>query len=241
MNAETTTARLISIQVGIVRSFGDPAATEPFDKPWRSAIFKSPAAGPVRVGALGLEGDQQADRRFHGGPDQAVLAFSAEAYPDWRRAFVEAGVIPPERAEDPDSVPFGGFGENLTIQNQSDATVCVGDLYEIGPPGETGVLLEVSQPRQPCGTLAKRWRVKDMIERVKADGRAGWYLRVMREGVIEAGMDVRLIARPYPRWTIREVRRIMDARRAERALAEELAECPALSIEWRDRLFNPGA
>jgi MOSC domain-containing protein YiiM len=75
---------LLSIQVGLPRLFGTPGAAEPMNRPWTTGFYKEPVAGPVRVGLTNLEGDGQADLVNHGGPDKAVLAYSADHYPAWR-------------------------------------------------------------------------------------------------------------------------------------------------------------
>jgi MOSC domain-containing protein YiiM len=124
---------LRSIQVSLPRSFGAEGATDPLDRPWVSGFDKQPVAGPVRLGATNLDGDGQADLVYHGGPDKAVLAYSADHYDDWRRELA----MPALR--------FGAFGENFTIAGQSEAEVCVGDVWQVG-----AVTLQVSQPRQPC-------------------------------------------------------------------------------------------
>jgi MOSC domain-containing protein YiiM len=219
-------AVLISIQVGKPKDLGTPGAVDKLDKPWRSAIFKSPVEGPVQLTDTGLVGDGQADRRFHGGYDKAVLAYSAEHYPLWHRELGRTDFIP------------GGFGENFTISGQSEADVCVGDVYEIGPPG--GVRVEVSQPRQPCFNLCRRWRMEDLMQRVKTTGRGGWYLRVLKEGSVERAMEVALLERLYPQWPIARAFRVMERRKEDRESAAELASCPALSVDWKEALLNAG-
>ena len=153
---------------------------------WRSGIYKAVVAGPVRVGLTNLEGDGQADLRFHGGPDRAVLAYSADHYPAWRDEL---------RALD---LPFGAFGENLTIAGSDEATVCVGDVVRVG-----STRLQVSQPRLPCWKLGRRFGIPDLPRRVLVTRRGGWYMRVLEEGVLEAGDVVELIDRPFPEWNVR--------------------------------------
>ena len=88
-------------------------------------------------------------------------------------------------------MPFGAFGENLTITGLSEQSVCIGDIFRIGR-----CTFEVSQPRQPCWKLARRWRMHELMRLVVRNGRSGWYLRVLEEGWIEARMPVALIERP---------------------------------------------
>src|ERR1700686_4067031 len=113
-------AVLSSIQIGKPASYGSEDAADPHDKPWTTGFFKAPVEGPVWVGTTNLEGDGQADLENHGGVDKAVLAYSADHYPRWRR---ELGM--------PD-LPYGAFGENFTITGLSEESVHVGDIYGIG-------------------------------------------------------------------------------------------------------------
>lgn len=210
--------RLVSIQVGTPRTVGTPNARDRMERAFTSAIWKSPIAGPVHAGPLGLAGDAVADTRFHGGPDQAVLMYAAAHYALWRSALGH-------------EVGPGSFGENLTVDGLDEDTVCIGDLLEIG-----AVRLEVSQPRQPCATLARRHQVPDLVTVVRRNGRSGWYLRVLLEGRLEAGQDIRLLDRPNPAWTIRRAARARLGRHRNPAEAAELARCQGLSEGWRRQL-----
>ncbi|MBA4062298.1 MAG: MOSC domain-containing protein [Isosphaera sp.] len=214
-----TAARLVSIQVGLPRFHGTPGAADPHDRPWSTGFFKEPVAGPVRVGFTNLAGDGQADLANHGGVDKAVLAYAAGHYPGWRD---ELGM--------PD-LPFGAFGENLTLSGLTEADVCVGDRWRVGP-----VLFEVSQPRQPCWKLARRWRVKDLPARVVATGRCGWYLRVLEEGEVVAGLAAELVGRPNPDWTVARAHRVMYFGKFDAAESGALAAVPELSLSWREEL-----
>ena len=212
---------LASIQTGVVRRLGREDASDPLEKPWSSGFFKEPIIGPVFVTTTHVVGDQQADLKHHGGPDKAVLAYAAGHYPAWR---TELNL--------PD-MPFGAFGENFTIDGWNEDTVCVGDVFRIG--GE--VVVEVSQPREPCWKLARRWKIRDLPKRVIATSRSGWYFRVRRIGTVEAGMAVERLENPFPQWTIRAANRVMHFEKQNAEANASLAECPALSIDWRDALI----
>jgi MOSC domain-containing protein YiiM len=211
--------RLDSIQEGQSRTYGSPGAEDPSERPWTSAIRKDPVEGPVWAGREGLSGDHQYDRRHHGGPERALLMYSADHYPLWRREWCRKDVGP------------GGFGENLTVSGLSEDTACIGDVFRIGE-----VRIEVSSPRTPCSNVARRHGIPDLVGTIVQNHRSGWYLRVLSEGWVEAGMEVMLADRPYPQWTIR---RTADVKRLRAELREEarlLAACPALQAEWRRRL-----
>jgi MOSC domain-containing protein YiiM len=211
--------RLISIQSGTPRTFGVPGSDDPMDRVFTSAIDKTPLSGRVWVGSLGLAGDTVSDRKHHGGPDQALLAYAGQHYLLWRREWQRDDVGP------------GAFGENLTLSDVTEDTVCVGDRWLVGE-----VVFEVTKPREPCSTLARRHRRADLIDIVTRNGRSGWYLRVLQEGWIEAGMPVELTDRPYPQWTVRRTAQVMLERAAREEEAALLADCPALAANWRERL-----
>jgi MOSC domain-containing protein YiiM len=210
---------LDSIQVGQPRTVGRPDADDPLEGTMTSAIWKEPVAGPVWLDSLGLHGDHQADRTHHGGPWRALLMYPSDHYPRWRAEWGRKDFGP------------GAFGENLTVRGATEDTACLGDRLEIGE-----ALIEVTSPRAPCHTLARRHGVKDLAVVIRKNHRHGWYLRVLRLGWIEAGQAVRLVDRPYPQWPITRVADVKwdMANRADEAVL--LAACPALIPEWREAL-----
>jgi MOSC domain-containing protein YiiM len=213
--------RIESVHTGQARTIGVDGAADPMDRRWTSAIWKEPVAGRVWLGKEGLTGDVQVDRRVHGGPERALLLYSADHYPRWRGEWGTRDVAP------------GGFGENLTVSGQDESTTCLGDIYQIGD-----ARVEVSGPRGPCANLVRRHRRASLIEEVRATGRSGWYVRVLGEGWIEAGLPLGLIDRPYPQWPITRASRVMRARTADPENARLLALCPALLADWRASLTH---
>jgi MOSC domain-containing protein YiiM len=210
---------LVSIQVGVPTSYGDAAATNPMDQPWTTSFFKQPVHGPVAVLATSLVGDGQADLENHGGADKAILAYSADHYPFWKQ---ELGL---------NEMPWGEFGENLSITGLDESSVCIGDTWRLG-----ATLLQVTQPRQPCWKLARRWRIKDLAARVVENGKCGWYLRVLEQGTIEAGQTLQLVERPRPEWTVARAHVLMHHQKRDWEQSLELAALPELSQAWRSSL-----
>lgn len=217
-------AYLQSIQIGEPKSYGSEFAEETHDKPWTSGFFKTRVEGPVFVGKTNLTGDGQADLKHHGGIDKAVLAYSAEHYPLWR---TELGK--------PD-FPHGAFGENLTLSGFSEQSMYIGDVFSIGP-----VVFEVSQPRQPCWKLARRWRMNELVPMVIENGRTGWYLRVIVEGMIEKGMRVVLLDRPNPDWPVARCNQILHHLKKDLELTLRLAAVPKLAEAWVNELRERAA
>jgi MOSC domain-containing protein YiiM len=212
---------LYSIQIGSPKNYGFEDAVDAHDKPWTTGFFKMPIEGPVFVGATNLDGDGQADLINHGGIDKAVLAYSADHYSKWRNEL-----------QLPD-MPYGAFGENLTIAGWNEESVYIGDIFRIG-----AVTFEVSQPRQPCWKLARRWRMHELTGLVVSNGRSGWYLRVLEQGWIESQMPVALIERPNPAWPIARANEIFFHRKTDLALTLELAGVPRLAGSWVEELHE---
>lgn len=188
---------------------------DPHGQPWTSATFKDPVAGRVALSTDGLAGDGHADLENHGGADKAVLVYSEEHAERWRRELFA------------DGLPAGSFGENLTVQGLTEATVCLGDVYDVGT-----ARVQVSQPRQPCWKQARRYGIPDLVVRIVRTGRTGWYLRVQREGMVEAGDVMVLVERPHPEWTIERANQVMHVAKTNRELTMELAACPVLALAW---------
>jgi len=209
-------SRLVSLNVGRpVRRDGA--------EPWTSGIYKSSVDGRVHLAPANLEGDAQADLQVHGGPDKAVCVYSADHYQRWRD---ELGVI---------ECGPGWFGENFSIEGQTESHVAVGDTYAIGT-----AVVQVSQPRAPCWKLGRRWNRADMPKLVLESGRTGWYLRVLQAGDVERGAELTLIDRVFPQWTIDAVNAVAysPGGAARIAAARELAGCPALAESWRRKFRN---
>ncbi|HEX9892574.1 MAG TPA: MOSC domain-containing protein [Gemmatimonadales bacterium] len=211
------------MNIGQPRTVGSEDATDPFDRPFTSAIWKEPVQGPIWLDATGLHGDRVADTKHHGGPYRAALMYSGDHYPRWRSEWNRKDIGP------------GGFGENLTVRGVVEATVCLGDVFEVGE-----ALVAVTSPRTPCHILARRHGRRDLVETVRANHRHGWYLRVLRPGWIEAGQPVALRERPYPQWPIDRVAEVKWNRKQCPEEAALLAQCPALIPNWKAALREGG-
>lgn len=180
----------------------------------RSAIVKTAVAGRVAVRGVNVAGDDQADRRFHGGPDQAVYAYARESYAWWE---AELG-----RALEP-----GLFGENLTLENVDVDAAAIGERWAIG-----SVVLEVTAPRIPCLKLQARMGEAKFVKRFAAARRPGAYLRIVREGELAAGDAVEVTSRPGHDVTVALVN---EALLFEASLAPRLLEAgPALAGRVRE-------
>lgn len=211
--------RIESVQTGQPRTVGVAGATESIDREWTSAIWKDPVHGRVWAGREGLSGDAQVWRTSHGGPERALLLYAIEHYPKWRGEWGTKEIGP------------GGFGENLTLSGLDESTTCVGDVFQLAE-----VKIEISGPRGPCRNLVRRHQRRDLMERVVATGRSGWYARVQTEGWLEAGVEMILLDRPFPQWPIDRVAAVNRERKNTPTEATLLAGCPALLFDWRRKL-----
>lgn len=182
-----------------------------------TGIFKEPVEGPVRVGRMNLEGDRQSDLRVHGGEYKAVYAYSAAHYEWWHR---ELGR----------TLPFGAFGENLTIEGFPEEEVCVGDRFRIG-----GAVLEAVQPRFPCFKLGMKFEDDAIIERFLDSERWGVYFRVLEEGVLSVGDEVAPISRDPARLPVPEVLRLMLAESPSPETLRRALTTKSLPSPWREK------
>jgi MOSC domain-containing protein YiiM len=173
-----------------------------------SAFVKRPIVGSVQVGRLGLAGDEQADLRVHGGATKAVYGYAYANYAIWLGACPQHAAL---------LVP-GGLGENLTIDDCDEQSVYLGDVVRIG-----SVVLQVTEPRQPCFKFALRFNDVSMVRAMVENGLCGWYYRVLEPGELSAGDAMMLLERPNPTWPIDRVNRQIAQRRASAAERAEFA------------------
>jgi MOSC domain-containing protein YiiM len=202
-----TSAGVLSVNVGTPREF------DYHGRPARSAIWKTPVPGRIAVRGVNLAGDEQADRGAHGGFDKAVYAFSIE---DARWFEKETGR----------TLPYGAFGENLTTEGIDVNDAAIGERWEIG-----STVLEVSEPRVPCWRLGVRMDDSLFVRRFTEALRPGSYLRVIVEGELGAGDEIRVVGKPKTDLTVRDVFRIYTRDRQE---AERLLAVPQLSDAWKN-------
>jgi len=198
--------RVLSVNVGAVRAFeygGHPA---------RSAIWKSPADGRVAVRGVNLAGDDQADRQAHGGPDKVVYAYAVEDARWWQGQIGRP-------------LGYGEFGENLSTEGMEVSDALVGERWQVGT-----TVLEVSEPRIPCWRLGVRMNDKLFPRRFTEALRPGSYLRLIVEGSVGAGDEIRVLERPARGLTIRDVFRIYTRDRDE---VQRLLTVPRMSESWK--------
>jgi MOSC domain-containing protein YiiM len=202
----TTPGKVLSVNVGRPREF------EYNGRPAESAIWKSPVSGRIAARGVNLDGDDQADRKAHGGPDKAAYAYAIEDTRWWEQ---ELGRC----------LAYGQFGENLTTEGIDVNDAIIGERWKIG-----SAVFEVSEPRVPCWRLGVRMNDEMFVRRFTEGLRPGAYLRIIEEGDLGAGDEIRVIHRPDHDLTIRDVFRIYTRDRDE---VGRLLTVLGMSESWR--------
>jgi ferredoxin-NADP reductase/MOSC domain-containing protein YiiM len=201
--------RLLSVNVGKPRTIwwdGREVTT---------AIFKDAVDGARFVGRLNIDGDDQADRLAHGGEHRAVFVYQIESYRYWQEQLGR------------DDFAYGQFGENFTVEGLADDEVCVGDRYRIG-----SAVFEVTQPRVTCYRVGIRMDEPQMPALLVSHRRPGFYLRVLEEGVVEAGQEIVKIAGGPEAMTVAEIDALLYLPKRSRRDLERALRIPALSEGW---------
>jgi MOSC domain-containing protein YiiM len=200
---------ILSVNVGTPREFDYRGRAA------RSAIWKTPVAGRLAARGVNLAGDDQADRGAHGGPDKAIYAYAAEDTRWWEKEIGRP-------------LEHGVFGENLTTEGFDVNDALIGERWTVGT-----AVLEVSEPRIPCWRLGVRMNDSLFLRRFTEAMRPGAYLRIVSEGDVGAGDEirVRIAEKPATDVTIRDVFRIYTRDRHE---AARLLAVPAMSEAWKN-------
>jgi len=191
----------------------------------QSSINKQPIDGPIYVGVDNLAGDKQADLAVHGGRDKAVYVYPKEHYSYWQQS---TGLLRTPRLKLPKN-PHGSFGENLTLSGLIEDMVYIGDVFACGE-----VVLQVTQPREPCWKLAFKFKQKKLPMWVITSGRTGWYMRVLQEGTIESGMTITQVEQGCQDWSVLTCNQLYHGRTVNTDKLKSLVDCAALSQSWHN-------
>jgi MOSC domain-containing protein YiiM len=199
---------VVSVNVGIVRQVEWAGRTV------ETAIWKVPVEGRIGVHGVNLDGDAQADRRVHGGPDKAVYAYAIEDYQWWSRQLGR-------------EIGPGTFGENLTTSGLDLSSAVVGERWQVGP-----TVFEVAQPRLPCSKLGIRMGDVAFVDRFAQAARFGVYLRIVEAGSVGAGDEIEVTHRPENGLTITELGRASP--QPDPAVIERIIAVPEIPESWRE-------
>jgi len=202
--------RIISLNVGLPRQVTFQGQSV------NTGIFKEPVQGRVRLRRLNLDGDRQADLTVHGGVDKAVYAYPEEHYGFWRK---ELKGMP---------LPWGMFGENFTTQDMFEDLVNIGDQFQVG-----STRLVATQPRMPCYKLGVKFGRMDIIKRFLESGLTGIYFKVLQEGEVGVGDEIKLIEKDDNKVTVRDIVRLYTIDEKDVQTMERAIKVKDLPDGWR--------
>jgi MOSC domain-containing protein YiiM len=194
-----------------------------------SGIDKQAILVPLYVSSTGLTDDEH-DLTFHGGVDKAIHQYDHSHYAFWQSRHPQAAA----------KFVAGGFGENFVSEGFTENNICIGDVVRVGPKdstltgGEHGCVLEVSLPRQPCFKLNQRFGVKNFAPQTHQENKTGWYYRVIEQGYVSAGMELKVVERRNPTWSIARLQHFVHRDRNDLEAAKTLSDLPELGAECRD-------
>jgi len=202
--------KLISLNVGLPRQVNFKGEVV------NTGIFKEPIQRRVKLRKLNLDGDKQADLIVHGGIDKAVYSYAKEHYEFWRQDLQDM------------SLPWGMFGENFTTEGLFEESVNIGDTLQIGT-----ARVIATQPRMPCYKLGVKFGRMDIIKRFLASGLTGIYFKVLQEGEVGAGDEIKLINRDQNNVTVRDIVRLYTVDREDVRTMERAIKVKDLPNGWR--------
>lgn len=200
---------ILSINVGL------PKPMTYRDQSISTGIGKTPVSGSLYLSETNFDGDRQADPVNHGGPDKAVCVYPFEHYDFWERELRR-------------TLPYGAFGENLTVSGLAEDNVCIGDIFRLGE-----AVVQVSQPRQPCFKLAALYDRADLPVLVQDTGFTGFYFRVLRPGIVQASDGLTRISSHPKSVTVAFANRIKHHDKRNIEAIRAILEVDALSANWR--------
>lgn len=198
---------------------GRPKELEVGNRVRKTGIFKEPQQGRVPIAGVAVGDDVQVDKRYHGGPYQAVYAYAREDYEWWSTQLDR-------------ELSSGMFGENITTQGIDITNALLGERWRVGT-----ATLEITDPRVPCSTLRSRMGIRGFVKTFAAARRFGAYFSIVEEGDVAAGDDVVVLERPDHDVTIARMGAVMfdkDREQAE-AIVEALGG-DARRVAWLEKL-----
>jgi MOSC domain-containing protein YiiM len=204
------------------QSIGQPQILTDERGTWRSAIDRTPVIGSVGLRFSGLAGDQVADTRHHGSPDQAVCCHPIDHYAFWNEFY---------QLQDPENLlKPGSLGENWTLSGASERDICVGDVFSVGT-----ARVQVSGPRYPCSKQERKVMLKDFVRHTKETMRTGFYLRVLVEGIVQVGDRLELEDRPQPDLSLEQINTCMFSE-VDPTIVRLALQAKELSAGWKKML-----
>ena len=186
-----------------------------------TGIYKQPVTAPLDLGREGFGGDQQADRRVHGGPEKAVHLYPARHYLRLAARFPDAAA---------QLVP-GSLGENISAVDLDENDVRIGAIWQLG-----SALLQVCQPRNPCWKIDERFATDGMAAFIAEHRLTGWYWRVVQAGRVAPDDQLQQVQPATTAPTLAEAMQLWQSHRPALADLEKLAATPGIAEHWRHKI-----
>ena len=202
--------KVVSLNVGL------PKEIQVGNKTVKTGIYKEPVAGHIDVKGCNLVGDGQADLRVHGGEFKAIYSYASEFYPLWHKELKK-------------ELPYGMFGENLTTEGIEETEISLGDHFQVG-----NTILEAVQPRMPCFKLGIRFEDNSIIKQFTKSCRWGIYYRVIEEGKIQVGDEIKQVKEDNADLKIYDILKAYYDKNAI-DLRQKFIEHPSLPGNWKSK------
>ncbi|HDR7420662.1 TPA: MOSC domain-containing protein, partial [Bacillus cereus] len=201
--------QLLSLNIGL------PKEVTYGGKVIHTGINKKQVKEPVYLSFVKFNGDGQADLVHHGGVDKAVCVYTGDHYPYWEKELNQDFV-------------YGAFGENITVSSMREEDVCIGDTFELGQ-----AIVQVTQPRQPCFKLAKKYNIPKLPLYFQETGYTGFYFRVLKEGWVSSVDTLKKLQSDPKGVSVAFANRIMHKEKQNIEGVKRILEVNALSCSWR--------
>ncbi|OUA56935.1 MOSC domain-containing protein [Bacillus thuringiensis] len=201
--------RLLSLNIGL------PKEVTYGGKVIHTGINKKQVKEPVYLSFVKFNGDGQADLVHHGGVDKAVCVYTGDHYPYWEKELNQ-------------DLVYGAFGENITVSGMHEEDVCIGDTFELGQ-----AIVQVTQPRQPCFKLAKKYNIPKLPLYFQETGYTGFYFRVLKEGGVSSVDTLKKLQSDPKGVSVAFANRIMHKEKQNIEGVKRILEVNALSNSWR--------
>uniref|UniRef100_Q47K36 MOSC protein n=1 Tax=Dechloromonas aromatica (strain RCB) TaxID=159087 RepID=Q47K36_DECAR len=186
-----------------------------------TGMYKQAVTTELVLGPEGFIGDQQADRRVHGGPDKAVHLYPARHYAKLAARFPEAAA----------QLVIGSLGENISTADIDENDVRIGDIWRLGT-----ARLQLCQPRNPCWKIDERFASEGMAEFIARERLTGWYWRVLTPGNVALGDTLEIERAASAAFTLAEAMQCWQAHRPALADLERLAATPGIAENWKQKI-----
>lgn len=201
--------QLLSLNIGL------PKEVTYGGKVIHTGINKKQVKEPVYLSFVKFNGDGQADLVHHGGVDKAVCVYTGDHYPYWEKELNQ-------------DLVYGAFGENITVSGIREEDVCIGDTFELGQ-----AIVQVTQPRQPCFKLAKKYNIPKLPLYFQETGYTGFYFRVLKEGWLSSVDTLKKLQSDPKGVSVAFANRIMHKEKQNIEGVKRILEVNALSCSWR--------